>query len=195
MAKVASPDIAHRSDIGAVVTGIAGLDELVRAYENIREAVAQHAPSAVVEGVEVQAAVPPGREALVGVASDPALGSTVLVGTGGVLVELIHDTRASLVPVTSEEARTLVEETALGSLMAGYRSLAPVTPTDPLVDLVERLSWLAHDLTGVISEIDLNPVIIEHGTGRLAIVDALIAVHPGNAVATASIDHAAGAIA
>ena len=59
VAKVASPDIAHRSDIGAVVTGIAGPDELVHAYEHIREAVAQHAPSAVVEGVEIQAAVPP----------------------------------------------------------------------------------------------------------------------------------------
>lgn len=195
VAKVASPDIAHRSDIGAVVTGIPTPDELVRAYERIHDAVTRHAPASVVEGIEIQAAVPAGREALVGVASDPALGNTVLVGTGGVLVELIDDTRASLVPVTPAEARRLVEETALGALMAGYRSLAPVTPTDPLVDLIERLSWLAHDFSSLISEIDLNPVIIEHGTGRLAIVDALIAVHPTHAGTVAPVPHAEGAIA
>ncbi len=172
--KISSPDIAHRSDIGAVVTGVRGPEHLSRAVSDILAAVERRAPSAVVKGVEIQEQVSSGHEAIVGLASDPVFGPAVVVGSGGIFVELFDDAQLSVVPVTHAEASRLVDATTLRAMMDGHRSLSAQVSTSALAELVQRVSWLGHDMRGLVDEMDLNPVIIDRATGQPMLVDVLI---------------------
>lgn len=174
VAKIQSRDISHRSDAGGVVVGIEDEPGLRRALDLIRENVATAAPDARIEGFEIQVHVGDSFEAMIGVVGDPQLGPTIVVGSGGVLVELLADTATALAPVSSQTADDLLRSTRLVTLMDGYRSLAPRTSRAALLDVVERVGWLAHDLDGVLAELDLNPVFVQHDSGEVRIVDVLI---------------------
>lgn len=172
--KVASADVPHRSDVGAVQLGIrdaAGLRSAVALIErNVREKV----PGAVIDGYEMQEELLDCVEAMAGYQATPPYGALVIVGSGGVLVELAADKALSLCPVTPAEAGAMVAKTRLGKTLAGYRNLMPCTETAALAALVSALSELAADFGDVVTECDLNPVLIRKGSGDVRVVDALL---------------------
>jgi acetyltransferase len=172
--KVDSPDVAHRSDIGAVVLGIADENALRVAWEDIEARVRAHSPDARILGMEVQVQVNASLEAFIGMVSDVGIGATVSVGMGGVLIELLGDASSAFVPLSEHAARTALESTRLHRLMSGFRELNPVVDSAPLVDALVRVSWMAEDLRGVLVESDFNPVLIDTSTGHPLFVDALI---------------------
>ena len=172
--KVDSPDIAHRSDVGGVVVGISSTAELVTAATQMLEKVRAACPTATLTGFEIQEQVQDAVEAFTGFVSDPVLGATVAVGSGGVLVELMNDTAIITCPADAGGIRDLIATTNLGKVLGGYRGLVPPTDTAPLADLVSRLSWLAADLGDQLAEADLNPVLVDPGSGRVRVVDALL---------------------
>ena len=172
--KIASPDIAHRSDVGGVVLDIRTEADLLRAAERILANVRLETPSARIAGFEVQEQVGDAFEAFVGYVADPRLGATIGLGMGGTLVELIGDAAGALAPIDPTRAARLLSTTRLGRLLGGYRKLAPETSGEPFTELVSRLSWLAYDLGDLVHEADLNPVLIEHGSGRVVVVDSLL---------------------
>ena len=172
--KIDSPDIAHRSDVGGVAVGIADREELVVAAETMLRAVTTARPDAVLAGFEVQQQIVGAVEAFTGYVTDPVLGPTLAVGSGGVMVELLDDTVVSSCPADPAAVRRQVEKTKLGQVLAGYRNLVAPTDVDFLVELVCRLSWLAADLGDLLVEADLNPVLVNPGTGTVRIVDALL---------------------
>jgi len=108
---------------------------------------------------------------IVGARIDPTVGPLVVVGSGGVLVELIHDTVAALAPVSPAEARAMFARLRGYQLLAGFRGAAAVD-LDALADAVARISELAADFAGDIEEMDVNP--LRCGATRIAAVDALI---------------------
>jgi acetyltransferase len=172
--KVASADVPHRSDVGAVQLGIrdaAGLRSAVALIDrNVREKV----PGAVIDGYEMQEELVDCVEAMAGYQATPPYGALVIVGSGGVLVELAADKALSLCPVTPAEAGAMVAKTRLGKTLAGYRNLMPRTDTTALAGLVSALSELAADFGDVVTECDLNPVLIRKGSGDVRVVDALL---------------------
>ena len=172
--KVASPDIAHRSEVGGVIPGLNNGAEVRDAVEGIIAAVAGHAPGLRIEGFEVQRHLTDSLEATIGFISDPVFGATVMLGSGGTLVELMADTVAVGASLTREAARRALERTRLARVAAGYRGLIPVTPLDGLVDTVVAVARLAADFSDILTEGDLNPVLVEHRTGRVSVVDALL---------------------
>ena len=172
--KVVSRDVPHRSDVGGVVLGVASDAELTAAVERIERSVRANMPAAVIDGFELQEELVDCVEAMVGFQATPPYGALVIVGTGGVLVELEADKATSLCPVTAIEARTMIAGTRLGRTLGGYRGLIPQTDIAPLARLVATLSELAADCAGVIGECDLNPVMIRKGSGEVRIVDALL---------------------
>ncbi len=177
--KVESPDIAHRSDVGGVVLDIRTLDQLDAALASIRANVARQAPRARITGFEVQRQVPTDAvEAFAGFTADPRLGASVACGLGGTLVELLDDADAAHAPVSVDTARAHVDRTRLGAVLGGYRRLIAPTTSNSISELVSRLSWLADDLGDVLSEGDLNPVMITPGSGELTVVDALLVRRP-----------------
>jgi acetate---CoA ligase (ADP-forming) len=172
--KIASPDIAHRSNIGGVELGIADAAALREALARIGACVAAASPQARISGFELQEYLVDHIEAMVGFVAAPPFGSLLTVGTGGTMVELQSDRCVDLCPLTSERAAEMIAATRLGAALSGYRNLIPNTDITPLARLTANLSELAADMSGHLAECDLNPVLVRKGTGEVRVVDALL---------------------
>ena len=164
--KAEAPSILHKTELDVVRLGIANEAELRPAYAEIVADARGHE----LHGVLVQPMVP-GAEVIVGARVDPAVGPVVVVGSGGVLVELIHDTVAALAPVTAEEAKAMLARLRGYRLLTGFRGGAAVD-LDALADAIARVSELAADLAGEIEELDVNP--LRCSGNKVVAVDAVI---------------------
>jgi acyl-CoA synthetase (NDP forming) len=165
--KTAEPAITHKSDAGGVVLGVRGPAELAAAYADL---AARLGPQ-----VLVCESVPPGTELALGIARDPELGPLIVVGAGGVLVELLADRAVALPPVDEDTARQMISELRLARLLAGVRG-APPADLDAVVRSVTGLSQLAVDLGGELEALDVNPLIC--GPSGAAAVDVLAITRP-----------------
>ncbi|WP_435747384.1 acetate--CoA ligase family protein [Microbacterium sp. PMB16] len=172
--KIDSPDIPHRTEVEGVVVGIATPEELRTRWSAMFDRVRELRPDARVLGGELQAQLTGSIEAIIGAVSDPDLGSTVGVGMGGVLVELLRDTESTLAPASPDTARATLARTRLRQLLDGYRGINPVINDESLIDAFVRVSWLMHDLRGLITEFEANPVLVDARSGAVYAVDVLL---------------------
>ncbi len=168
--KVLSPDVTHKSDIGGVALGLASKLEVREAFARIRANLSQKAPDARFEGVAVQAMAAAGLELLAGIARDPQFGPMVMVGLGGVFVEVLKDTAVRIAPVDKREARAMLAELRGAALLDGVRGTAAID-REAIVELLVRISELAAGRTEI-REMDLNP-IAAYASG-LSVLDARI---------------------
>jgi acetate---CoA ligase (ADP-forming) len=173
VAKIASPDVPHRADVGGVVVGIGDAAALRQAIAQIAGRVARARPQARIEGFELQPQAAAGTEALLGFTVEPPVGAMVVVGSGGSLAELIKDRAADLAPVSRSEAMAMIARTELGRMLAGYRGLAEPADLGPLAHLIRQIASLAADLQDVLSAADFNPTFVTSPSGQVRIADAL----------------------
>ena len=167
--KIQSESILHKTEVGGVALGIANAAELRDAYRRVL-ASAGGAPA---QGVLVQRMAPRGHEVIVGVFNDPTFGPIVMVGLGGVAVELFRDVAYWPAPVSPTEAENLLRSLKSARLFEGFRGAAPLSLA-PLAALVSQVSLIAAAGRDSIAEFELNPVIL-HGDGSgITIADALI---------------------
>jgi acyl-CoA synthetase (NDP forming) len=171
--KVQSPSIAHKTEAGGVALGIATAEEARAAYAAVVAAAQRFAPDATIEGVLIEPMAPPGVEMIVGVTTDPEFGQLLLVGTGGVLVEVLDDVALSPVPLNRGEAERMVDSLAGAALLAGVRG-APPADRDALVALMVEVSTFAAAAGDALSQLDLNPVIVHAAGAGLTVADALV---------------------
>ncbi len=164
--KAESPSILHKTELGVVRLGVADEADLRRAYAEIAAGARGHE----LRGVLVQPMVP-GVEVIVGARVDPAVGPLVLVGSGGVLVEMVQDSVAALAPVSQAQALAMLKRLKGYRLLSGFRGSAPVN-LEALADAIARVSELAADLAGEFEELDVNP--LRCGAQRVVAVDALL---------------------
>jgi acyl-CoA synthetase (NDP forming) len=148
--KTAEPAISHKSDVGGVVLGLRDPAALAAAY---RDLAARLGPR-----VLVCQSVPAGTELALGVARDPDLGPLIVVGAGGVLVELLADRAVALPPVDEATARELLAGLRVGRLLAGVRG-APPADLGAVVRAITGLSDLACELGDGLAALDVNPLI------------------------------------
>jgi acyl-CoA synthetase (NDP forming) len=171
--KVQSPDLLHKTEAGAVALGLANGDAVRAAFARVHGNALRHAPEARILGVLVQPMAPPGRELILGVKRDATFGPMLMVGFGGVQVEVFKDAVLAPLPLSEDDARDMLARLQGAPLLAAFRGQAPAD-VDALVDLMVRLGRLAVDCAEAIAEIDLNPVLV-HDEGRgVSVVDALI---------------------
>ena len=149
--------------------------ELRAAYERIMANARAYAPQAQIRGVLLQPMVPAGLEIVAGVRIDPGFGPLIVVGFGGVLVELLRDTAVDLAPINALEAERMLRGLRGSALFDGFRGAAGVDLAR-LADIVVRLSEFAADQNNNILEADINPIICAP-QGMVA-VDALIVRRP-----------------
>ena len=170
--KVVSPDIAHKSDVGGVALNILDPDDLRRRLALMQASVARAAPGARIDGFSLQRQEAGELELIVGARLDPQFGPQVLVGAGGVLVELLKDIAVLPAPVDAASARRAVENLKIAPLLRAYRGRAALD-VDAAVDVIVRLGWLAHDLAGSSGrdfEIEVNPLKLrQQGHGAVAV--------------------------
>jgi acyl-CoA synthetase (NDP forming) len=171
--KVQSPDIAHKTEAGAVALGVAGAVAVREAYRRVLANAAKAAPAARIDGVLVQAMARPGIEMILGVTRDPDFGPMLMVGLGGIHVEVLRDVAFSPVPIGFDEALSLLGELRGAALLDGVRGTPPADRA-ALAELIATLSRFAADHADRIKEIDLNPVIVHPQGEGLTVVDALI---------------------
>ena len=173
--KVVSADITHKSDVGGVVLDIRDEDAAAHAYDRIVAAVAKAAPQARIQGVLVAPMVRGGVECILGARRDPVLGPVVMVGAGGVNVELLGDVALRLAPVTIEQAREMIGELKAAALLRGFRG-APAADVAALAEAIVRLSRFAMAAGDTLDSVELNPVaVLPEGQGALALDAVLLA--------------------
>ncbi|HXW40595.1 MAG TPA: acetate--CoA ligase family protein [Xanthobacteraceae bacterium] len=171
--KVQSADIPHKTEAGAVALNVVGADSVGAAYEGVLAAAQRYAAAASIDGVLVQPMAPFGREVLLGVSRDPTWGPLLMVGLGGVLVEVLADVTLAPVPLDQVAARALIGGLKGAQAFESYRGL-PAADTEALAELMVRLSRFAADHADDIAAIDLNPVIVHARGDGVSVVDALI---------------------
>lgn len=161
--KAVSDELAHKSEVGAVVINLQDRDAVQRATASM----AQQFEQFLVEEM-VPATV---AELIVGVSRDATFGLTLLVGTGGTMVELLKDTRSLLLPVRREEISKALDGLVAGSLLKGYRGAA-AGDREAALDAIEAIAAFAIAHNESLLELDVNPLIVTP-QGAVA-VDAFI---------------------
>lgn len=169
--KVESGDIAHKTEAGVVRLNLADAAAVHSAYEAVMAQALRHAAADRIEGVLVQPMVRGGIEVLVGGRVDPDFGPMVVVGLGGIFVELLRDTVSALAPIDARAARGLLDRLRGRRLLDGFRGSAPVD-LDRLAETVAAVSRFLAAHADLIDELDVNPLICE--ASRIVAVDALI---------------------
>jgi acyl-CoA synthetase (NDP forming) len=173
--KVESPDLPHKTEAGVIRLNLRDEGELRAAFAAVMANANRVEPRPRVNGVLVQPMIPPGVEIMVGARVDPLIGPLIVVGLGGVFVELMKDTTVELAPVTRREANAMLWRLRGAAILRAFRGAEPVN-VDRLAEVICRLSELAADQKERITELDVNPLIC--AGNRIVAVDALIACRP-----------------
>ncbi|WP_394265766.1 acetate--CoA ligase family protein [Anaerotignum sp.] len=169
--KVLSADIQHKTDAGCVFIGVKTQEEAESVFETILEHAHTYNPKAVIDGVLIQEMAPAGLEVIVGMKKDPQFGPVILVGSGGIFVEVFQDVSMRLVPLTPQDAKEMLQETKLYQMIQGARGA--VYDEVVLVDILLKVSELLRQRPDI-EELDINPLFLyEKGKGAKG-VDALI---------------------
>ncbi|CAB3731264.1 acetate--CoA ligase family protein [Achromobacter piechaudii] len=171
VAKVCSPDLAHKTELGAVRVGVADEQALKIASLQMLEAVRRHAPTARIDGILVQPMESRLIELILGYRHDPLVGATVLLGAGGITAELSPDFALRLAPVSVEQAHEMILEVRQTRLIRGFRGL-PEGDCDGLARAIAAFSTLACLESVRVEEAEINPLFVR-ADGVVA-VDGLV---------------------
>jgi acetyltransferase len=172
-AKVVSPQVVHKSDQGGVRLGLGSDEALVRAFRDLR-AIVDGITGGVFEGVAVQPMAGPGLELVIGAHRDPQFGPVVLVGLGGIFVEVLHDVALRVAPLSPFDAESMLDELRGRALLEGARGSSSVNRPALVATLCILAELMLQQPT--IASVDLNPVF-GYPDGILA-VDARVQLEP-----------------
>lgn len=156
--KIVSEDILHKSDIGAVKVGLKNTEDVKAAYNAIMESANKAVPNGRHRGVLVTEMISSGVETIIGLGIDPEFGRYIMFGMGGVFVEVFKDVSFRMIPLSLEDARSMIDEVRGSMLLKGYRgdSKKDVEALTKLLITCSNLFLSYPD----IKEMDLNPVIV-----------------------------------
>ncbi|MBQ6214514.1 MAG: acetate--CoA ligase family protein [Oscillospiraceae bacterium] len=171
--KIESPDILHKSDIGGVRLNLKNPEELTAACYEVLENARTNCPEAELKGVQIQEMLPAGTEFIIGVNTDPQFGPMIMVGMGGVFVEVFKDIQIYPAPVNRYEASEMLRGLKSYKLLCGYRG-SEQADVEALTDLIVQISDFAVKHKNDLLELDLNPVFIHNKGEGVDIADALI---------------------
>lgn len=174
--KVESNDILHKSDVGGVMLNIKSLEQAEEAYDKILANAAQHAPNAKINGILMQKMLKAGTEMIIGLNSDPQFGPMLLVGMGGVFVEVFKDAALYPVPLNHDEALHMLQSLKSFKLLNGYRGNPPAD-IEALTDMMVKISDFAYRKKDTLKELDMNPLFVYPKGEGVAIADALAVMY------------------
>jgi acetyl coenzyme A synthetase (ADP forming)-like protein len=166
--KIASPDILHKTDIGGVKLNLMSAGDVRDAFDLLMYRANRYMPEAEVWGTLVQEMVPQGKEVLIGVNRDPQFGPLLVLGLGGIYVEVLKDVSFRIAPIARWEAEEMIGELRSAPLLRGQRGERP-SDLAAIVECMLRVSQLAADFPEIV-EFDINPLMVqEEGKGAVAL--------------------------
>jgi acyl-CoA synthetase (NDP forming) len=170
--KIVSLEITHKTEVGGVMLDVPAADAAA-AYERLLERVRARAPQATIEGVLMSPMVKGGVEMILGVQDDAVFGPVVLLGLGGIFVEVLRDVTFRIAPFGVEEAHRMIAELRGAAILEGARGQPP-SDLDALAAALSRLSLFAAAQRGQFTSIDINPLLVRPKGEGAAALDALI---------------------
>jgi acetate---CoA ligase (ADP-forming) len=171
--KIVSRDIAHKTEIGGVMLDVQSAADASAAYARIVGAVTEKAPGARIDGVMVAPMARDGVELIVGARHDPVFGTVILVGLGGVYVEVLRDVVLRVGAVDEAEARRMLGELKGHALLAGARG-RPAVDLAAAAQAIAALSVYALANAGRFESIEINPLLVRAAGWGAVALDALI---------------------
>jgi succinyl-CoA synthetase beta subunit len=156
--KIRSRDVLHKTEAGGVALDLQNREAVQAAAEALMASVRTAQPSARIDGFLVQEMVA-GVEAIVGARSDAFYGPLLLIGAGGVLVELVEDASLRLLPVSSDEVAAMIDDLRLARSLAGFRG-GPAADRAALEAAAVALGRFFLDHRARIKELEINPLIV-----------------------------------
>ncbi|MFT3815180.1 MAG: acetate--CoA ligase family protein [Acidovorax sp.] len=169
--KIVSADLLHKSDVGGVRVGLRSEQEVREAHDAILASVTRLAPQARREGILVARKLDPLAEVMLGARHDPVFGTVIVLGLGGVAVELHARTAVLTAPTTAGRVRACLDDLGIAKLLGGWRG-KPVGDVQALVDTVLRFAELAAALGPRLDNLEINPVMVT--ADGVAAADAVV---------------------
>lgn len=156
--KIVSPDILHKSDAGGIALNVTTTTAAIE-FERMLERVKAKMPKAKIEGVLIAEMIEnKGLEIIIGTSRDASLGNMIMVGLGGVFVEIFKDISFGLPPLTKDYAREMISQLKAKKIIDGARGGEPLDE-EALLDCLGRLSALLQDFPQI-KELDINPLLV-----------------------------------
>lgn len=156
VAKIVSPDILHKTDVGGVKVGLSSEDEVKQAFDDMFNRLKEKFD---VKGVLLEKMVPKGVELIVGLQNDSQFGPSIMVGLGGIYTELFKDVSFRVLPVSKSEATRMLESLRGKDILKGFRGSKPID-LDMLSEAIVNIGTLGVDMAGKYESIDFNPVVV-----------------------------------
>ena len=170
--KLQSRSASHKSDVGGVRINIRTKKDLLKAISAMETDMANLKPHPSIDGFLVQEMAPAGIECFVGGQQDPVFGPIIMVGLGGIFIEIFKDTAIRLAPVTKREAQDMLRELKAYPLLCGTRGKKQAD-IDAVIEVIGRVSSLMTNCPDI-GELDLNPVIVHDKGKGVSLVDARV---------------------
>jgi acetyltransferase len=155
--KVLSSEITHKTDVGGVILGLTSAAEVAHSAGSMLSRVRAARPQAAIREVLVQSMITSGRELLLGMVRVSQFGPLIMVGFGGIYVEVLKDTAVRLAPVPRAEALAMLDELRMAPLLLGVRGEPPVDRS-AVAETICRFAQLTIDVPEL-REIELNPLV------------------------------------
>jgi len=172
--KIASPQIVHKSDAGGVKVNLTNDDEVRNGFKTIMENAKKYDSNAEIKGVLIVEMVKGGKEMIIGSKLEPGMGPVVMLGMGGIYVEILKDVTFRLAPLTDQEANGMISSIKTKKLLDGVRGEKP-SDIKKLAECIQRLSQLVTDFTEI-KELDMNPVLVMEQDQGCKILDVRIGI-------------------
>ncbi len=172
--KVRSATIVHKTDVGGIALGLRTREDVERAYEEMARRLRDLGRESEMQGVVLQPMAPGGQEVIVGMSQDRVFGPLVMVGLGGVQVEMIKDVSFALHPLTDLEPDRMLSRLKTLPMLTGWRGSRP-RDVDTLKDVLLRFSALIEDFPEI-DQMEINPLIVFDAGKGCAALDARVLV-------------------
>ncbi|MFN3654790.1 MAG: 3-hydroxypropionate--CoA ligase [Candidatus Nitrosotenuis sp.] len=156
--KIVSPQILHKTDVGGVKVGINSDKEIKQAFNDMYGRLSKK-KGVEVKGVLLEKMVPKGIEMIVGLQVDPQFGPVIMAGLGGVMTEVFKDVAWRMLPITIDDAKSMINELKSSKIFKGFRGSKPVD-LDMLAKALVQIGKIGTENAEYINSIDFNPVVV-----------------------------------
>ena len=168
--KVVSPQILHKTDVGGVKVGLDNVNDVKKTFNDMYKRLSKK-KGVQLKGILLEKMVPKGTELIVGLQNDPQFGPVIMVGIGGVLTEVFHDVAFRMLPITTSDAKSMLDELKGSKMLKGFRGSEPID-INMLSKALVQIGKLGVDNASHFDSIDFNPIVVYPKS--YAVVDAKI---------------------
>ena len=156
--KVVSPQILHKTDVGGVKVGLDNINDVKKTFKDMYGRLSKK-KGVDVKGILLEKMVPKGVELIVGIQNDPQFGPVIMVGLGGIMTEIMKDVSFRMLPITTSDAKSMLNELKGSAVLKGFRGSEAID-LNMVSKMLVQIGKLGVDNADHINSIDFNPVIV-----------------------------------